>query len=155
MTRHMTSKAMAVAALVLACGPALAGKLPSTAVPMNADEVAKLHSGNTGIYPTVDEYFAADGSTIGTFGKPAVKSTFAGKWVVYGNTLCTMNGGRFDAKIYVDCNSFWRDGDKTLLLWSTHSDGSKADLVNGYYDVSGALKPGNLIADKYKAAGGV
>ena len=148
----------AVSACLLAlvpCAPALAGKLPATAVPLGAEEVVKLHSGNTGTYPTVDEYFAPDGTTIGIFGKPVAKSTFAGKWIVFGNTLCTLSGNKFETKIYTDCNAFWRDGDKILMLWSTHSDGSKADAVNGYYDATGTVKPGNIIADKYKAGGGL
>lgn len=152
--RSRVLPALVALAIVAIPGAASAGKLSAGAVPLSAEEVTKLHAGSTGLYPTVDEYFAPDGTTMGVFGKPAVKSVFAGKWVVQGNTLCTLNGSKYDAKIYVDCNSFWRDGDKVMMLWSTHSDGSKVDAVNGYYDTSGAMKPGNLVADRYKAAGG-
>jgi hypothetical protein len=42
-----------------------------------------------------------------------------------------------------------------ITLWSAHSDGTAADENNGYYGgEENKLKPGDLVSERYNAAGG-
>lgn len=156
MTGFANSALSSLAGIALASA-AFAGPLPPTAKPMSADAIAKIYSGHTAVFNISDIYFAPDGTTKGLFGKPKIKGTFAGKWSVNGNEICTSSGGtdKSDPKIYTDCWKWFGDGKKTYALWSTHYDGSAVDEANGYNDKEiKNYRPGDRVSKRYAAMGG-
>lgn len=146
--------ATATAALVIgAASVAFANTLPKTATPLSADEVTKLYSGKTKVFPKSSFFFASDDTMKGVYTDGSKTLPANGKWVVSNNELCltTSKQGK-DGK---DCWKWWKDGDTLYALWSTRSYGPKVDAQNDYSsDESAHLHDGDLVGDKYTQAGG-
>jgi len=142
------------AGLILSCA-ALAESLPKTATPLSKDAVTRIYSDRTAIWKDADAYFAPDHTEKGVLGKPKATSVFMGTWTVSGNEICVYNFHKNSPATFRDCYKYWQDGKRVVTLWSIHSDGSPVDENNGYYvgEVD-KLKPGDLVSDKYAAAGG-
>jgi hypothetical protein len=134
------------------CAVAFADSLPKTAIPMNAESVKKMYSGNSAIWKDSDVYFLPDGSVQGVFGKPTVTDLIVGSWSVSGNEICVYTFQTKQPTPFRDCYQYWRDGKRIIALWSIHADGSAVDSNNGYHSGEDRLKPGDLVSDKYQAA---
>jgi len=142
----------AVVAWGLMCAVALADSLPKTAIPMSAESVKKMYSGNSAILKDSDIYFLADGSVQGVFGKPKVKDLIVGSWSVSGNEICIYTFQAKQPSPFRDCYQYWMNGKRIVMIWSIHADGSSTDSNSGYRSGEDMLKPGDLVSDKYQAA---
>ena len=143
-------------ATVLTSGGASADALPPTAHPVTSATVVALYSGKTALWKDSDVYFAPDGTAKGVIGKPKVKGVLMGTWAVSGNEMCLYAFRQNEGATFRDCYRYWRDENRRLLtLWSSHSDGTSVDDKDGYYTgEQERLKAGDLVSDKYGAAGG-
>jgi Protein of unknown function (DUF995) len=134
--------------------PALADKLPKTAVPLTSAEVTALYSGHTVVWqPSIMVYFAADGSAkqlIQGISKP-------GTWSVKDNEFCMAIQGvdaktkKLDGKTYTDCWQWLKDKKKYYTLYSKHWDDAKVDMTNYNTKDIKTLKAGDLIGAKFVA----
>jgi hypothetical protein len=143
-------------AAVLAIGGASGEELPAGAHPTSNATVVNLYSGKTAVWKDSDVYFAPDGTAKGVIGKPKITGVLMGTWAVSGNEMCLYAFRQNEGATFRDCYKYWRDDAKRLLaLWSSHSDGTPVDDKNGYYTGElDRLKAGDLVSDKYAAAGG-
>lgn len=147
--------ALAIFAEVCIAPIALAEVLPKTATPLNSESVTKLYAGKTAVDKNSDVFFAPKGTEKGVLGKPKVTGVLMGTWSVAGNEICMYVFRNKDPNSYRDCYKYWQDGNHILALWSSHSDGTAADPTNGYYrGEESKLKLGDLVSEKYQAAGG-
>jgi hypothetical protein len=144
-----------VLAAVLLCGGALGEPLPQGAKPASSATVVNSYSGRTAVWKDSDVYFAPDGTAKGVLGKPKITGVLMGTWAVSGNEICLYAFRQNEGASFRDCYKYWRDGKRLVTLWSAHSDGTPVDDKDGYYaGEEERLKPGDLVSDKYAAAGG-
>ena len=147
--------ALVIIAEAFPSSAALAETLPTTARPMSSDAVTKLYAGKTAVGKDSDIFFAQSGIEKGILGKPKATNTLMGTWSVADNEICIYVFRKKDPNTYRDCYKYWQDGGHIITLWSSHSDGTAVDEKTGYYrGEEGKLKPGDLVSEKYDAAGG-
>lgn len=151
--------------VLLATAPiAFANPIPKGAVPLSPEELKAVYSDKTAVWSKANQaYFAADGSVIGVSGD----TYFSGKLEFKGdNELCMAVQGTdskkktSDGKTYTDCWKWVKAKSKSgkEQLWTLYTksyDDKKQDLVKGW-GVSEVkkLKPGNLVATRYKTLKG-
>jgi hypothetical protein len=152
---RLAGGAPVICVALLMSGAARGDALPKAAIPLSSDAIVKLYSGKTAIGKDADIYFAPDGTDKGVWGKPKTITAFMGTWSVSGNEIC-IYAFRKNAPVTLrDCYRYWRDGKRLVTLWSNRSDGAAVDESDGYYSgEEDKLKPGDLVSDKYDAAGG-
>jgi hypothetical protein len=153
---RITRVAPLALAAVLAAGGASGEALPSGAHAVSGATVLGLYSGKTAVWKDSDVYFAPDGTAKGIIGKPKITGVLMGTWAVSGNEMCLYAFRQNEGATFRDCYKYWRDDNKRLFtLWSSHSDGTPVDDKDGYYaGEQDRLKAGDLVSDKYLAAGG-
>ena len=139
----------------LLAGGAVAGPLPETAKPMSAEAIVAMYSGKTLVGNQSDIFFAPDHTDKGIFGKPKMTTLILGTWSVADNEICAYNFRKNDHQSYRDCYRHWQDGGRVLTQWSAHSDGSAVDANNGYFADGVKLVAGDLVSERYAAAGGM
>jgi len=122
---------------------------------MASDALVAMYSGKTLVGKQGDIYFAPDHTDKGILGKPKMTTLLMGTWNVTGNEICTYNFRKNDRQSYRDCYKYWQDGGRVVTLWSAHSDGSAVDINNGYYSADDKLVSGDLVSERYAAAGGM
>jgi Protein of unknown function (DUF995) len=154
MLRNAGFLCVALVAAVLTA-PARAGQLSETAKPMTSEAVIAMYSGKTLVGSQSDIYFAADHTDKGILGKPKMTTLLLGTWSVADNEICTYNFRKNDRQSYRDCFKHWQDGGRIVTLWSAHADGSPVDANNGYSSDGQKLVAGDLVSERFAAAGGM
>jgi Protein of unknown function (DUF995) len=132
-----------------------AAQLSDTAKPMTSEALVAMYSGKTLVGKQWDIYFAPDHTDKGILGKPKMTTLLLGTWSVADNEICTYNFRKNDRQSYRDCYKHWQDGGRIITLWSAHSDGSAVDSNSGYYSGDDKLVSGDLVSERYAAAGGM
>lgn len=142
-------------AAAIASGGASGEALPQGAHPTSSAAVVGFYAGKTAVWKDSDVYFAPDGTAKGVLGKPKITGVLMGTWAVSGNEICLYAFRQNEGATFRDCYKYWRDGKRLLALWSSRSDGTPVDDKDGYYTgEEDRLKTGDLVSEKYVAAGG-
>lgn len=151
MWKEQSSFTLLLAFMVFALSiSADAKKLPDRAKAMSTDEVRLTYSGRSVMTGESRIYFSPDMTAKAVIHRGRQRMALSGTWYVSVNEICVSLQSSDGAMQETECWKWWWFETDTYTLWSVHSDGTRADEENGYFDQSSALKQGDSVSEEYE-----